>query len=70
MSRIPLKSIYDEPRTNQMSIRLGNNLKQDLEKIATMNRTTITDIAINALRTYAESHWQDIQCYNKVFGDE
>lgn len=68
--RIMFKSIYDEPKTNQMSIRLGDRLKRDLEKIATMNRATVTDIATAALAAYAKEHTTDIQYYNKVFGDE
>ena len=68
--RIMFKSIYDEPKTNQMSIRLGDRLKRDLEKIATMNRATVTDIATAALVAYAKEHTTDIQYYNKVFGNE
>lgn len=68
--RIMFKSIYDEPKTNQMSIRLGDRLKRDLEKIATMNRATVTDIATAALAAYAKEHATDIQYYNKVFGNE
>lgn len=68
--RIMFKSIYDEPKTNQISIRLGNRLKRDLEKIATMNRTTVTDIAMVAFAAYAKEHATDIQYYDKVFGDE
>lgn len=68
--RIMFKSIYDEPKTNQISIRLGDRLKRDLEKIATMNRATVTDIAIVALAAYAKEHTTDIQYYNKVFGNE
>lgn len=68
--RIMFKSIYDEPKTNQMSIRLGDRLKRDLEKIATMNRATVTDIATAALAAYAKERTTDIQYYNKVFGNE
>lgn len=70
MPRIMFKSIYDEPKTNQMSIRLGDRLKQDLEKIATMNRATVTDIVTDALTAYVKNHSQDVQYYNKVFGNE
>jgi predicted DNA-binding protein len=70
MPRIMFKSIYDEPKTNQMSIRLGDRLKQDLEKIATMNRATVTDIVTEALTAYVKNHSQDVQYYNKVFGNE
>lgn len=71
MSRIiQTKSIYDEPKTNQMSIRLGDRLKSDLEKIATMNRSTLTDITVTALIEYTKEHTTDIQYYNKVFGNE
>lgn len=70
MPRIMFKSIYDEPKTNQMSIRLGDRLKQDLEKIATMNRATVTDIVTDALTAYVKNHSHDVQYYNKVFGNE
>lgn len=71
MSRIiQTKSIYDEPKTSQMSLRLGDRLKCDLEKIATMNRTNLTDVAVTALIEYAKEHITDIQYYNKVFGNK
>lgn len=68
--RIMFKSIYDEPKTNQMSIRLGDRLKRDLEKIATMNRATVTDIATVAFAAYVKEHASDIQYYDKVFGKD
>lgn len=68
--RIMFKSIYDEPKTNQISIRLGDRLKRDLEKIATMNRATVTDIATVAFAAYVKEHASDVQYYNKVFGNE
>lgn len=68
--RIMFKSIYDEPKTNQMSIRLGDRLKRDLEKIATMNRATVTDIATAAFAAYVKERASDIQYYDKVFGKD
>lgn len=70
MPQIILKSIYDEPKTNQISIRLGDRLIRDLEKIATMSHTTTDDIATTALVAYVKEHTTDIQYYNKVFRNE
>ena len=68
--RIMFKSIYDEPKPNQMSLRLGDRLKRDLEKIATMNRATVTDIATVAFAAYVKERASDIQYYDKVFGKD
>lgn len=54
-------------QTVQMSMRIGKKLKSDLEKIAVMNRTTVTDIAIAAFTAYVQEHTADIERYNKVF---
>lgn len=69
MAQIPTKSIYDEQRKTQLSFRIGEKLKSNLNKISVMNRFTVTDVVNEALIEYAKKHSDDVRNYDKVFGE-
>lgn len=55
------------PRTSQMSIKVVSALRSDLEKIAAINRTTLTELTNDALTAYVQKHTADIERYEEVF---
>lgn len=69
MSRIPTRNVYhDAPKDSRLSVLTCERIKSGLEKISTMNRTTISSIVNEALIAYIGQHRTDIQNYDKVFG--
>lgn len=71
MSRIPVCNLYhDLPRDSRLSVLTCERIKSELDKISTMNRTTISNIVNEALIAYIGEHRTDIQSYDKVFGDD
>lgn len=64
---MPQIKFSSEPRTAQISVKIGQTLKSELEKIAIINRSSITDITNSVLARYAREHIADIERFEEVF---
>ena len=64
MPRIPLTPAE---RDNSVTFRINTQLKNNIEKIAVMNRTTVTDIFNDLAGQFAGEHRKEIQYYDNVF---
>ena len=67
MGRIPLGG---EARSERIAVFVTLKTKEDLTKVATVQRTSVNLVINNAIAAYLEEHQNDIQRYNDFFGEE
>lgn len=70
MGRKPKTFYGQEPRDASIGIRMNSELKRNLEKVAFMKRTTLTDILNDLLKDFVRGHFDDLERYDEVFGDK
>lgn len=67
MGRIPMGG---EPRNERVVVLMTTTVKENLTKVARVQRTSV-NLTINAaISEYLEKHKNDIQRYNAFFGEE
>ena len=67
MGRIPMGAI---PKSERLAILVTPRTKDDLTKVAAVQRTSINMIVNNAIAEYLNTHGKDIQRYNDFFGED
>ena len=67
MGRIPMGAV---PKSERLAIFVTPRTKEDLTKIAAVQRTSINMIVNNAIAEYLDKHGKDIQRYNEFFGED
>ena len=67
MGRIPMGG---EARSERIAVFVTLKTKEDLTKVATVQRTSVNLVINNAIAAYLEEHQNDIQRYNDFFGEE
>lgn len=67
MGRIPMGG---DPRSERVAVLMTATVKDNLTKVARVQRTSV-NLTINAaISEYLEKHQNDIQRYNAFFGEE
>lgn len=59
-----------ETKSVRLNLLIKPSTKKDLEKIATINRTSINDLINRALEEYITTKAEDIAKFNSVYGEE
>lgn len=67
MARI---SIEGDPRRERVAVLMSPPTKQDIEKVAAVQRSSMNRVILEAISDYLEKHQDDIQRYNAFFGEE
>lgn len=67
MGRIPLGAA---PRSERTVIFVTAKTKEDLSKVAMVQRTSVNQVINVAIERYLEEHQGDIKRYNDFFGEE
>ena len=67
MGRIPMGG---EARSERIAVFVTLKTKEDLTKVAMVQRTSVNLVINNAIAAYLEEHQNDIQRYNDFFGEE
>ena len=67
MGRIPMGTV---PKTERLAIFVTPRTREDLLKIAAVQRTSVNMIVNNAIAEYLEKHGKDIQRFNDFFGED
>lgn len=67
MGRIPLG---EAPRSERTVAFITKKTKEDLSKVATVQRTSVNQVINIAIDEYLEKHHADIQRFNDFFGEE
>ena len=67
MGRIAMSG---DPRCERMGVLMTTTAKQNLTKVAMVQRTSINQIINTLIDQYLEEHQNDIQRYNDFFGEE
>ena len=67
MGRIPMGSV---PKTERLAIFVTPRTREDLLKVAAVQRTSLNMIVNNAVAEYLDKHGNDIHRYNEFFGEE
>ena len=67
MGRIPMGGV---PRSERTAIFITAKTKEDLSKVAMVQRTSVNQVINVAIAKYLEDHQNDIQRYNAFFGEE
>lgn len=57
-------------RTERLALLTEPKTKKDLEKIATINRTSVNSVVNDAIQEYLSDRQDDIKRYNSFFGEE
>lgn len=67
MGRIPMGG---DPRSERVAVLMTAAVKDNLTKVAMVQRTSVNLIINAAIATYLEEHQNDIRRYNAFFGEE
>ena len=67
MGRIPMGSV---PKSERLAIFVTPRTRQDLLKVAAVQRTSLNMIVNNAVAEYIDKHRKDIQRFNDFFGED
>lgn len=67
MGRIPMSGA---PRSERMAIFVTAKMKEDLSKVAMVQRTSVNQVINAAIVKHLEENQNDIQRYNAFFGEE
>lgn len=67
MGRIPMGAV---PKTERLAIFVTPQTREDLLKVAAVQRTSLNMTVNNAVAEYIDKHGNDIQRYNSFFGEE
>lgn len=67
MGRIPMGG---DPRSERVVVLMTTTMKENLTKVAMVQRTSANLAMVNAISEYLEKHQNDIQRYNDFFGEE
>lgn len=67
MGRIPMGG---EPRNERMALLVTPKTRDNLSKLAIVQRTSINLVLNKAIEQYLEEHKSDIDRYNAFFGEE
>ena len=70
MGRKPKTFYGQEPRDASLGFRMNSELKRNAEKVAFMNRMSLTDILNDLLKDFVRGHFDDLKRYDEVFGDK
>lgn len=67
MGRIPMGG---DPRSERVAVLMTATVKENLTKVAMVQRTSVNLIINAAIAEYLEKHQNEIQRYNDFFGEE
>ena len=67
MPRIAMKG---DPRSERVAVLMTATVKENLTKVAMVQRTSVNLIINAAISEYLEKHQNEIQRYNDFFGEE
>lgn len=67
MGRVPMSGT---PRSERMAIFVTVQTKEDLSKVAMVQRTSVNQVINAAIAKYLEENQNDILRYNAFFGEE
>ena len=67
MGRIPMGG---DPRSERVAVLMTATVKDNLTKVAMVQRTSVNLIINAAIAEYLEKHQDEIQRYNAFFGEE
>lgn len=59
-----------ETKSIRLNLLIKPSTKKDLEKLATVDRTSINDLINRALEEYITTRAEDIAKYNSFYGEE
>ena len=63
-------SIAGDPRRERVAVLMPPATKQDIEKVAAVQRSSMNRVILEAISDYLLKHQNDIQRYNTFFGEE
>ena len=67
---MPKIAIKGDPRSERVVVLMTTTVKENLTKVAMVQRTSV-NLTINAaISEYLDKHQTDIQRYNAFFGEE
>ena len=67
---MPKIAIKGDPRSERVAVLMTTTFKENLTKVAMVQRTSVNLTIVNAISEYLEKHRNDIQRYNDFFGEE
>ena len=67
---MPKIAIKGDPRSERVAVLMTATVKENLTKVAMVQRTSVNLIINTAISKYLEEHQNDIQRYNAFFGEE
>ena len=67
MGRIPMGTV---PKSERLAIFVTPRMREDLLKVAAVQRTSLNMIVNNAIAEYIDKHGKDIQRFNDFFGED
>lgn len=67
---MPKIAIKGDPRSERLVVLMTATMKENLTKVAMVQRTSVNLTIVNAISEYLEKHQHDIQRYNDFFGEE
>lgn len=67
MGRIPMGG---DPRSERVAVLMTTTMKENLAKVAMIQRTSVNLAIVAAISKYLEEHQNEIQRYNAFFGEE
>ena len=63
-------SIKGDPRNERVAVLMTTTVKENLTKVAMVQRTSVNLVINTAISEYLEKHQNDIQRYNAFFREE
>ena len=67
MGRIPMGVV---PKTERLAVLVTPRTKEDLMKVAAVQRASLNKVINVAIAEYIQNHGKDIQRYDYFFGEE
>lgn len=67
MGRIPMGAV---PKTERLAVFVTPRTKEDVMKVAAVQRASLNMVINNAIAEYINSHGKDIQRYDDFFGED
>ena len=67
---MPKIAIKGDPRSERVAVLMTTTVKENLTKVAMVQRTSVNLIINAAIAEYLEKHQDEIQRYNAFFGEE
>ena len=67
---MPKIAIKGDPRSERLAVLMTTTMRENLTKVAMVQRTSVNLTIVNAISEYLEKHQNDIQRYNAFFGEE